>query len=86
MEQSAVQQQTRRQEIEWGDVREPGAYVEVQTGHLYRIPPEAIGPASPLVAKQALQGSRLVRLSPNAFVSTLEARMAAAEANITPAF
>lgn len=73
-------------EVTWDQLHEPGAYVERGTGDLYRVPQEAIGPASPLIRKQSLGASRLVRISPNPFVTTLEARMLCAEVNISPNF
>ncbi len=73
-------------EVTWDQVHEAGAYVERGSGDLYRVPQEAIGPASPLIKKQSLGASRLVRISPNPFVTTLEARMLCAEANINPNF
>lgn len=73
-------------ELTWDEIHEPGAYVERGSGDLYRVPQEAIGPASPLIKKQSLGASRLVRISGNPFVTTLEARLKCAEANITPNF
>ncbi len=73
-------------ELSWDEIHEPGAYVERGTGDLYRVPQEAIGPASPMIKKQSLGASRLVRISSNPFVTTLEARMLCAEVNIQPNF
>ncbi len=73
-------------ETTWDQIEGPGAYVEKGSGDLYRVPQEAIGPASPLIKKQSLGASRLVRISNNPFVTTLEARMLCAEANIRPNF
>ncbi len=71
-------------EVSWDEIHEPGAYVERGSGDLYRIPQESIGPASPMIKKQSLGASRLVRITNNPFVTTLEARMLCAEANIDP--
>lgn len=73
-------------ETTWDQVNEPGAYVEKGSGDLYRVPQEALGPASPVIKKQSLGASRLVKLSGNPFITTLEARMLCAEANIAPNF
>ncbi len=63
-------------EVSWHDLSEPGAYVELGTGDLYRVPKEAL-----------IQGaSRLVQVSKNPFVTTLEARMIACEHNVEPNF
>ena len=74
-------------EVGWQDITEPGAYVEVGTGDLYRIPKEAlIQGSSPLIRKESAGASRLVQISPNPFVTTFEARMVCAENNVSPNF
>lgn len=74
-------------EVGWEDINEPGAYVEVGTGDLYRIPKEGLIPgSSPVIQKASTGASRLVRLSSNPFVTTLQARMLACEHNIEPNF
>ncbi len=74
-------------ELSWEDITEPGAYVEVGSGDLYRIPLEAlIQGASPLIRKESVGASRLVRVSKNPFITTLEARMLCAEHNVAPNF
>lgn len=71
----------------WENLDEPGAYVELGTGDLYRVPQEALlQGGSPVIRKQSLGASRLVQLSKNPFVTTMEARMIAAENNISPNF
>jgi hypothetical protein len=74
-------------EVAWESVSDPGAYVEVGTGDLFRIPKEALIPgSSPLIRKESAGASRLVQLSPNPFITTLQARMLACEHNIEPNF
>ena len=73
-------------EVSWDEIHEPGAYVERGSDDLYRVPKEAIGPASPLIKKQSLGASRLVCISNNPYMTTLEARMLCAEVNINPNF
>lgn len=81
------QQRHRLMEVSWQDLNEPGAYVEVGTGDLYRFPKEALlSGASPLIRKESSGSSRLVQISKNPFVTTLEARMSCAEHNIAPNF
>ncbi len=71
----------------WEDVDAPGAYVELGTGDLYRIPKEAlISGASPMVVKESFGASRLARISRNPFVTTLEARLTRAQHNIQANF
>jgi len=73
-------------EVSWDEIHAPGACVERGSGDLDRVPQEAIGPASPLIKRQSLGASRLVRISNNPVVTTLEARMLCAEVNIDPNF
>ena len=81
------QKRHRLLELGWQDITEPGAYVEVGTGDLYRIPKEAlIQGSSPMIRKESAGASRLVQISPNPFVTTFEARMVCAENNVSPNF
>ncbi len=74
-------------ELTWETIDEPGAYVEVGSGDLYRILKEALLPGcSPVIRKESAGASRLVQLSPNPFITTLAARMRACEHNIEPNF
>ncbi len=81
------QQQFSLPETTWEELTEPGAYVEQGSGDLYRIPKEALIPgASPIIHKESLGSSRLVQVSKNPFVTTLEARLRCAQHNIQPNF
>ncbi len=74
-------------EYTWEDVNEPGTYVERGTGDLFRIPKEAlIKGSSPMIVKESLGASRLVQLSRDPFLTTLEARLRCAQNNIQPNF
>ena len=47
------QKRSKLLEVTWQDINEPGAYVEVGSGDLYRIPNEAlIAGSSPLIRKE----------------------------------
>ena len=47
-------------EFAWQDIPEAGAYVEIGTGDLFRIPKEALAPgSSPIVHKESIGASRL---------------------------
>lgn len=71
----------------WENITEPGAYVEVSSGDLYRIPQEGLlKGASPLIRKESSTASTFVQISKNPFVLALEARMLCAEHNIQPNF
>ncbi len=74
-------------ETSWEALTDPGAYVERGSGDLYRIPKEALIPgASPIIHKESLGASRLVKISNNPFVTSLEARLRCAQHNIDPNF
>jgi hypothetical protein len=74
-------------EVSWDELNEPGAYVERGTGDLYRVPKEALIPGgSPIIHKESSGASRLVQVSRNPFVTTLEARLNCAQHNIEPNF
>jgi hypothetical protein len=81
------QKRSRLLEVSWQDISEPGTYVEVGSGDLYRIPKEAlIQGSSPMIRKESAGSSRLVLVSPNPFITTFEARMVCAEHNVAPNF
>ncbi len=75
------------QQVAWEEITEPGAYVELTTGTLYRVPQEGLlNGASPLIRKESASASPFVQVSKNPFVLSLEARMICAEHNIQPNF
>lgn len=72
-------------QLAWKDIAEPGAYVELETGRLYRLPHEALfGAAAPGTAGGAR--SRFVQLSKDPFIFELGARLVCARHNIRPNF
>lgn len=74
-------------EFTWDTIGEAGAYVEIGSGDLYRIPKEALlAGSSPLIRKESMGASRLVRVSKDPFITTIEARMLCAENNVHPNF
>ncbi len=74
-------------EVTWETINEPGAYVELGSGDLYRVPKEALIPgASPVIHKESRGASRLAQISRNPFVTTLQARLICAQYNIDPNF
>lgn len=74
-------------ELSWYSISEPGAYVELGSGDLYRIPKEALlRGSSPLIRKESMGASRLIRISKDPFITTIEARMLCAENNVHPNF
>ena len=80
-------QASRLLQMTWKDIDEPGAYVEVGSGDLYRIPKEALlEGSSPLIRKESSGTSTFIQVSKNPFVTTFEARMVCAEHNVQPNF
>ena len=74
-------------QLAWEDINEPGAYVEVATGRLYRLPPETLpGTAKPGTGTACSAHSRFVQLSKNPFIFELGARLVCARHNIRPDF
>ncbi len=74
-------------EFTWENIKQPGAYIERETGHLYRVPPEALlRGSSPLISKLCNTPSTFVKISddPNTIVSKL--RTIAADADVKPNF
>ena len=88
------------QQVTWEKIHEPGAYVEVATGALYRIPRESlVGGAFPLIEKAGVgapqpvrsgnhppRDSQFVRVSGNPHIFSLGARMICIEHDIQPRF
>jgi hypothetical protein len=71
----------------WADIGSPGAYVEMDSGDLYRIPQESLGGNATLIIRKESQGaSRMARISNDPYITTLEARFISCEHNITPNF
>jgi hypothetical protein len=81
------QQRFALPEVTWDELNEPGAYVERGSGDLYRVPKEALIPGgSPIIHKESTGASRLVQVSKNPFVTTLQARLCCAQHSIEPNF
>lgn len=80
-------QASRLLQMTWKDIDEPGAYVEVGSGDLYRIPKEALlEGSSPLIRKESSGTSTFIQVSKNPYITTFEARMVCAEHNVQPNF
>ena len=71
----------------WDAITEPGSYVDVATGDLYRVPEEAVARgAAPIIRRQSHGPSWLVRIDENPFIPTADARMLAAMCDVAPNF
>jgi len=74
-------------QVTWEQIDDPGAYVDLETGDLYRIPPEAlVRGSSPVICKESNRASRFVKISSNPFVTLLKARKVCANHNVEPNF
>jgi hypothetical protein len=71
----------------WEDIQQPGAYVEMGSGDLYRFTPESLIPGcSPVIAKESRGASRLMKISADPLVLSQKARLLCAQANVKPNF
>jgi hypothetical protein len=74
-------------EVAWDQVNDPGTYVDVRTGDLFRIPREGlVTGASPVVMRESAAPVVLRQLSDDPFLPTLKARLMCAQHNIQPNF
>lgn len=82
-----VEKQTALVQVSWEGISEAGAYVETQTGRLFRIPPEALlAGSSPIIRQNSNEVSTYIQLAKSPYISVFEARMLAAEHNVEPRF
>jgi hypothetical protein len=74
-------------EFNWENIKQPGAYIERETGHLYRVPPEALlRGSSPVISKLCSNPSTFVKLSDDSNTIVSKLRTIAADADIKPNF
>jgi hypothetical protein len=74
-------------ESTWENIKQPGAYVERTTGHLYRFPSDAlVRGSSPVISILSSNPSTFVKLSDDPNVIVSKARTIAADADIKPNF
>ncbi len=65
------------------EITEPGAYVDVASGALYRVPAWALlEGASPALWRKMAAGSQFVQVSRNPYIISLEARIICAAHDI----
>lgn len=71
----------------WEGLNEPGAYVEENTGNLFRVPAESlVTGASPIIERVSKQSNRLFKVSDNPYAPIQKCRAMAADANVLPNF
>jgi hypothetical protein len=71
--------------LAWEEISEPGTYVEVSTGNLYRITEESLAIRRSF-ANPGESGPVVVQLSTDPFILELAARIACARHNIPSNF
>jgi hypothetical protein len=71
----------------WETICEPGAYVDTNTGDLFRVPAAALRPRyAPVIIKESLTATSLRKLSSDPFIPAAEARTLCTNCNIKPNF
>jgi len=74
-------------ECTWENIKQPGAYVERSTGHLYRFQNDSLlRGSSPVISVLSATPSTFVKLSDDPNVIVSKARTIAADADIKPNF
>ena len=74
-------------ELFWHQIQEPGAYLEVDTGHLYRIPGAALSPgSSPIIKREGTDLPRFVRISKDPFIPRPQALVICYDHGFRPRF
>lgn len=74
------------QQVTWDQIREPGLYVDTQSGDLYRIPGEALSGSSPLMQKVSKSQQTLLKIDAEPYLPVSQARALCADADIHPNF
>jgi hypothetical protein len=71
----------------WEEINKPGAYVDVASGELYRIPKEGLLPSgSPAIYRESKTPSKFVRVSKNPLTDDTKARQICVKNNIKAKF
>lgn len=75
-------------ESSWNDISEPGAYINLTTGNLFRVPRAALGTngIGILIKKHTLSADRIVQISADHAISLYEARVICIKNNLRPNF
>ncbi len=73
--------------IQFDSIQEPGAYICNWSGHLLRIPEDAVAPGrSPLVNVIGLEPLYVTKISDNPFVTLTKARMVSSNLDLSVNF
>jgi hypothetical protein len=77
---------TSLQRLAWEEISEPGAYVDVTTGTLYRVSPETLNRGVASLASAGAPGPHLVQVSRDPSIFPLGARILCARHHIAHNF
>ena len=71
----------------WDHIQYPGTYVELKTGHCFRVPEDALkGGRSPVIEIIARDEPQFVQISNDPFIPLNKARMVAADLDLSVNF
>ncbi len=78
---------TPNMKVPFANLTEPGAYVNEVTGHLYRVPEEAlVHGRSPVIEIVATEPPMLTKISDDCWIQISRARQLAADSDLYVAF
>ncbi|HEX4104515.1 MAG TPA: hypothetical protein VHZ04_03535 [Candidatus Paceibacterota bacterium] len=84
---SATHSTLRIPVLQWEEINEAGAYVELGSGDLFRVPKDALNRgSSPVIDKVSLGTSQFAQVSTDPYVVLDKARSICANNNIQPNF
>jgi hypothetical protein len=73
----------RTQRLPFDEIREPGCYINNATGHLFRVPTEALAHGrSPLIEIVSKEGSMMTKVCDVPWIPISKARQLAADADL----
>lgn len=71
----------------WKEIQDPGAYVDLATGELFRFSEKSLAPgSSPVIQRESILPSRLMKISDDPSMPSTTARMISIRLNIKPNF
>lgn len=71
---------------QFNEITSPGAYLAQWSGHLIRVPEEAVHGHSPSIQIKAQESLSVIKLSDNPYIPVSAARMIAADMDLQPNF
>lgn len=85
--QSALKSTQRARRTPFAEIHEPGTYVSVTTGNLFRVPEDAlVSNRSPLIEIVSHSGTMVSKISDDPWLPISKARQLAADADLSVNF